>query len=158
MNKSIYDHGISIRDHIRTADNLLTTLKQDKYDLLLEFINKWLKLEGDKRLKELSKFRYISERDLTKNKKYNCNLIREYIDRLKDKLGVDLPINKDTPDSKIKRKYILHIVRKCAIRVDYILRSKNIKDEKYYSLCIRKSYSNNPSSMKDMILRYTNNI
>jgi len=136
MDTIVNDSSLSLKRRMEKINDMIMSLKQDKFDLLLEFINKWLKLTGKDSLRELTKFRYISERDLIKNKKYNCNLVREYADKFKDVFGLNLSIDSTSPNNTIKKKYILHIIRKSLKYVNHVLRSKTIRGEIYYSICL----------------------
>lgn len=131
---SVYDESLSVRDNLYNMKMMIEEIKMSRYNLVLEFINKWMKYKGDNKIKSLTNFKNVTERDLIKNKKYNRKLIKEYCNEFKKKFGIKLSIKKNTPDEKISKRYIIYMVRKALVKLDYTMKARDYKDKTYYTI------------------------
>jgi hypothetical protein len=98
---------------------------QNKYNLILKFINKWIKSD----MKSLTDFRYINEKTLFESPKYNREILKEFCPKFKTTFFIDTDINENTDDKDISTIMIITIFNKILSNINYRLiltqRTKN---------------------------------
>jgi len=139
MNKKIkapiYDTTESLTQYLRKVENFELQLKKEKYDFLLEFINKWLKLDDNIKLQSLCSFRNIYENKLLSDITHNNNILKMYSSKIKCILNINID---DIDIENIKDKYIIYFIRKALTTINYKLKCKTIDNKKIYSIIIMK--------------------
>jgi hypothetical protein len=127
-----YDGKESMTKYLQKIELFTLKLNEEKYKLLLEFLNEWLQLTN--KMKSLSEFKNISEDVLLKNKKRNRNLLRKYSSIIIDKLNVKFDINEDTDSDDIKDKYIIYFLSKSLESINYYLTSWQKNNVVFYTI------------------------
>lgn len=133
MNKlqiPIYDGKESITKYIQKVEKFKTLIFQEKYNIILQFVNEWLNSD----YKSLTYFKNKCEDELLKNEKINRNICRKYSEIFKKRFELDLIVDLDTDSDEIKDKYIIYLLTKMLQSIEYILYKKDIKNKIYYSI------------------------
>ena len=116
-----YTPEISLAEYQRRLEEHRILINQNKYDLILEFINKMLDLEDQVKYKNLRNIR-LNISNIENNKIHIHDVLIKYKDKLEEQF--DITIN---PEKK-HVSYALHILSKVLRRIDY----KMIKLKEYY--------------------------
>ena len=124
-----YDGKESMASYLERVDIYHASEKQRIYDKALIFYNDWLK----SKYKSLSDIKNIPEKKLIGNHKRNIRVIRRNLKDIK-KIGIELSIDSDTEDSKIKNDYIMYISSKILSRLKYKMNKLSRKGEIYYTI------------------------
>lgn len=106
------------------------SLMQNKYTLLLEFINMWLVKE----YKSLTDFKNILESELLKDEKHNRKVLRLYSKKLTQTFVVKFSVEDDTDSDDITDKYIIYVLTRLLCAIGYTLVSKKLNDKCYYTI------------------------
>lgn len=129
-----YDGKESITKYMRRVETFKLKLVEDKYNLLLDFINEFLGLIDNNRLKSLTDFKNMSETRLLKDPRNNRKVLRKYSDDIINRLQVKFNVEDDTDSDEIKDKYILYFLSKSLVSINYSLTYRKYKDEVYYTI------------------------
>lgn len=121
----------SLTKYIREVNAHLLTLNQDKYNLLLDFINEWLKLDGRFKFSSLLEFKNMAESYLLADPIHNRKILRKYNQSIIDKLHINLT---DKSDSNLRSKYILFFLTRSLVRIDYSLTRRFYGNEYHYTI------------------------
>jgi hypothetical protein len=133
MKVPIYKGG-SMTKFLREMEKFTNQLNQDRYNIVINFVNDWLRLKDDNRILALSQFNAIPETRLLKTPKHNRKVIRKYTNIFKQQLNVDLSVTDETDSDEIKDKYIIYVTRRILSSIDYKLYSFKNKNIIYYSI------------------------
>ena len=127
-------------DYMKRVDRYNNVvLKNRKYNMILNFIHKWLNYDDKKNLpKSLKGFKNISEYTLLDDPKYNRKILRKYGPKLSKELDIKFNIDDETASEEIKETYILYFVSKILNSIGYTLvrrevekKNKKRKNKKY---------------------------
>lgn len=129
-----YDGKESLTKYLRRVDAFKLKLQEDKYRLLLNFINDWLKLSKEFKLKSLGDFINMEESILLKDPSHNRDILRKYSDTIIKKLNVKFDVDEDTLSDDIDDKYIITFLSKALTSIDFTMNKKNISNKTYYSI------------------------
>lgn len=149
----------SVNDYLRRIEKYKQYIINEKYNILLDFLNSWLKLQNNTKRESLTKFRNISEYNLFRDKKNNTKLLNEYKDKFKKVFDIDVEYNdvkkkvkskkeESKPEKKVKSKeekskpeydcykphYILTIFMSAIKLIDYKFIKIKKGDNNYYSI------------------------
>lgn len=119
----IYDGKESVNKYIKRVERFKNKILEDKYNIILEFVNSWLKTEYT----SLSDFKNIHECVLLKNSKHNRLIVRKYCDIFKNKFEMDLSINLETDSDEINDKYIIYLLIKMLNVIGYSLTKRSLQ-------------------------------
>lgn len=126
--------GGSITRYLRKVEKYRVKLQEEKYNLLLDFINEWLNYPQKLRLKSFTEFKNLKESYLLKDLKYNRKILRKYSDDIIKKLSVTFNVDDQTDSDEIKDRYILYFLQRALSSLDYSLSVKDIDGENYYTI------------------------
>ena len=127
-----YEHNMSIYDYNQQIEQFKLAFFNDKYNLILKFINVWLDSDETYKLKTLREFKNISKSYLLRNLEHNKEILRKYSKEIKEKLNLKCNINyTDNDKIKIKDGYILYFISRALNKIDYKF---SIKKTNYYSI------------------------
>jgi len=132
-----YDGTESMTKYLRRVDCFKLKFQEDKYKLLLEFVNEWLKLSKTFRLKSLSDFVNVEENVLLADKKHNRVILRKYSENIIKKLNVEFDVEEETGSDDIEDTYIIQFVGKALSSIDFSLNKRPVGKKTYYSIKIR---------------------
>lgn len=145
MEVPIIKDNESVNDYLRRVEKYKHSIINEKYNILLNFLNSWLKLQDNTKRNSLTQFRNISEYNLFRDQKNNTKLLNEYKDKFKKVFDIDVEYNdtikkeKDKKDSKpeydcYKPNYILSVFSNSIKLIDYKLIKIKKGDNNYYSI------------------------
>ena len=129
-----YDGTESITKYMRRVEEFKIKLVEDRYKLLLDFVNDWLQLMDNSRLKSLTHLKNMSETDLLKNPTNNRKVLRKYSNEIIKKLDIKFNVEDDTDSDEIKDKYIIYFLSRALASINYTLGFKKSKDDIYYTV------------------------
>ena len=124
--------GESNNSFVDRLNNYHYFLKQEKYNVLLNFINEWLLTN----FKSLSEFKKISSTTLLKDDKHNNKMLKTYSKKLSEMFKLKISVDEDTLSDEIQNNYIIFILTKLLKNIGYSLISRKISDNLYYSITI----------------------
>lgn len=127
-----YDGKESITQYMRRVEKFKAALVNEKYNKLIEFVNKWLKLEGKNKLTSLTDFRWITEETLLDDEENNAELLDSYHDLFVN--DFNLKIN----EKNKKNEYIIDVFRRAINSMGYSLRHKQKGQIMYYTVRSQK--------------------
>jgi len=129
----IYDGKEPLIRFLKKLEKFDLTIKQEKYDKILDFINKWLsiyKLSVD----SLTDFKNISSKIVLSKEQSNKHLLKKYTQSLTNALNLVDDIDNDTNTDEIAENEIIIFVSKLLKSIDYSLQSKIIDENIYYTI------------------------
>lgn len=132
-----YDIQESITKYFQKVEIFKLKLKEEKYNLLLNFINEWINDSNNQKFKSLTDFKNISEKKLLIDPKHNEQILKKFNNSIIKKFNINFNIEKETNNEKIKNKYIIYLLSKALSSIDYILISKSINQNTYYSIKLK---------------------
>ncbi len=127
-----YDDKESITQYMRRVEKFKESLVNDRYNKLVEFVNKWLKLDGKKKITSLTEFRWITEDSLLDNEENNAELLNDYHDLFVN--DFNLKIN----EKNKKNEYIIDVFRRAINSLGYSLHHKQKGQIIYYTVRTQK--------------------
>lgn len=135
----VYDRNESVTAYLRRVEEYKLLVKKEKYDIVLEFINKWLKYTTEEtKIKSLTDFKNILEEDLLKDKKNNIQVINQYAEKFKELFEIEsVNINKDDASTCLSDKYIIYLFSKVLLSFGYIMKTRQINKNIYYSIKLK---------------------
>jgi len=131
----IYDGKGSINQYIKRVEAFKNKLIEDKYDVILEFINLWLGMEYT----SLTELKNTYEYNLLKNPKHNRSVVRKYSDIFQNRFEIDLSVGLETDSDEINDKYIIYLLMKMLGTIGYCLTKRNFGNKVAYTVK-KKSY------------------
>lgn len=126
----IYDGNETINQYIKRVERFKNKIVEEKYNVILEFVNSWL----DKKYTSLSDFKNIYEEILLKNSKHNREIVRKYCDIFQNKFEVDLSIGLETDSDEINDRYIIYLLMKMLGIIGYSLTKRNYGNKIAYTI------------------------
>ena len=130
-----YDGTMSITKYLKLVDAFTIELKKERYNLLLAFVNDWLKLDDDDvKLTSLSDFKNMEESVILKDKKHNNAVLRKYRDQIVEKLNPNFDIDDETDSDDIKDKYIIYFMSKSLVSIDFSMVSRTYGKKVVYTI------------------------
>ncbi len=132
-----YDGKESLTKYLRRVDVFKLKLCEDKYKLLLNFINEWLKLSKEFKLKSLGDFVNINEKLLLNDTKHNRDILRKYSDKIIKELNVKFDISDETASDDIEDTYIIQFLSKALASIDFTLNSKTLNGKTSYTIKLK---------------------
>lgn len=134
-----YDDNMSIKEYLDQVEKYELFLRKEKYNVLLDFINKWLKYTSHgSKLRSLTEFTNISEKKLLADKKHNRKILRENTENIKKVFHLDnLNIDEETASDEITDKYIIYIVSKLLSLIEYTLSYRIKSHDTFYTIKLK---------------------
>ena len=131
MDPPVYNNG-SINDYLRKVEEYKLYLKKNKYDSILDFINKILKLNKNLKLKSLLKFKKIKEDDLFSDENHLKQIFDKDFNSLCKKIGIqNLDFNIFINENLSKEK-VINLINSALNLIEYKLYFRIINKNKYY--------------------------
>ncbi|CAH6421321.1 Hypothetical protein KVN_LOCUS224 [uncultured virus] len=124
----------SITKYLKKTEQFALKLNEEKYKLLLEFVNQLLKLSNDDKIKSLYEFKNIPEEIILKDKKNNRSILRKYSNNIIEKLKVKFDIDDETNSEEIGDKYIIYFLSRALLSIDYCLITYQLSGKIMYSI------------------------
>jgi hypothetical protein len=114
----VYNPKESINKFIDRAESYMRNLQQNKYNVVLNFINEWLNIN----LKSLTEFKNIREITLLKNINHNKTIVEKHISIFNSTFGIELNITKNDIDD-LDDGYIIDLLKHVLklLKLDYKL-------------------------------------
>ena len=132
-----YDGKESINKYMRKVEEYRLKLLEDKYSLILEFINDLMQAPEQDRLKSLSDFTNISEDIILRDLKHNRQILRKYGNLIIEKLNVKFDVDEETNSDEIEDYYIFYFLSKVLSSIDYRLVKNTFGEKISYSIRIK---------------------
>jgi len=131
MNPPVYNNG-SINDYLRKVEEYKLFLKKNKYDNILEFINKILKLNRNLKLKSLLKFKKIKENNLFSDENHLIKLFNNEFPKVCDKIGIQHLENNILIKETLNKDKVINLINSILNLIEYKIYYRIIKKDKYY--------------------------
>ena len=129
-------------DYMKRVDKYNdVTIKKERYNMMLDFINKWLNYDKKYQLKSLKEFKNISESTLLHDLKHNRNILRKYGTQIKEKFKFKFNIDDETDSDDIKDRYILYFVSRALNSIGYTLQCREIEHKNVVMGCKAPLYN-----------------
>ncbi len=126
---------MTITQYLRHVEKYELYLKREKYNIILDFINQWLKYESkNAKLKSLTEFKDIRQKVLLEDEKHNRDILRTNSENLKKVFNCNFTIDEDTDSDDITDKYIIYVVTKMLSAINFTLSNKKIGKRTYYTI------------------------
>jgi len=126
----IYNKKETINQYMKRVEIYTMKLQEDKYDVILEFVNLWTNTIYT----SLSEFKNIPETILLKNAKHNRDLVRKYSDIFQNRFGVDLRVGIETDSDEINDRYIIYLLIRMLNIINYTLIKRELGKKTLYSI------------------------
>jgi cysteinyl-tRNA synthetase len=120
--------GEHVNSFMNRMEEYRLYLINDKYNLILKFVNMWLTEE----YKSLSEFKNISEKRLLKDPKHNRDTLRKYASKFKKVFNSNFTVEDDTDSDDITDKYIIYVASKLLAAINYKFGNKKVGERLYY--------------------------
>jgi len=118
-------------DYMKRVDKYNdVTIKREKHNMILDFVNRWLNYDKKFQLKSLIQFKNISESTLLHDLKHNRNIMRTYGTKIKKKLKFKFRIDDETSSEDIKDRYILYFISRALNTIGYTLQCRELEYKK----------------------------
>lgn len=127
-----FKSGESVTSYLRRVEQFKLKVIQDKYNLLLEFVNEWLK--NEEKFSSLIEFVKMPESKLLHDLKHNRDILRKYSDEIINKLNPKFDIDDETASDEIDDSYIIHFFSRACAAIDYKLVRYTIRSKTFYSV------------------------
>ena len=125
-----YENG-SVNEYLRKVQEFKLKLNNEKYNKILLFINKILKLEGDLKYNSLLKFKNVSEIVLFDDTQHLLKVFFEEYKRLCDYFNVrndgDIVIN-----GELNKDKVISLINCILSKIDYKIFYRSKNNVKYY--------------------------
>ncbi len=132
----IYDGKESIISYTRRFNEYIDNLTKNKYDVILKFLNEWLKYY-DINLKRLIDFKYIGGSTILSDKKYNKKILKKYSTEYYKYFCIDESSYENQDSDDIGEDDIIIFLKKLLNKIDYMIIKKEKDSNTYYTI-IRK--------------------
>ena len=125
-----YENG-SVNEYLRKVQEFKIKLNNEKYNRILGFINKILKLEGDLKYNSLLKFKNISEKVFFNDTQHLLKVFFDDYKKLCDFLNVkndgEIVIN-----GEINKDKVISLINCVLSKIDYKIFYRSKNNLKYY--------------------------
>lgn len=125
-----YNNKETVNQYMKRVEKYKIQLLQSKYDVILNFVNDWT----ENKYEALSEFKNIQEKILLKNNKHNRDIVRKYSDIFRDKFDIDLSFDMETDSDEINDKYIIYLLMKMLVLINYTLSKKEFNNKLLYTI------------------------
>jgi len=129
MNPPTYENE-SITKYLQKVESYKEYLIKDKYCIILNFVNDWLKLSNKLRLKSLTEFKNIAETDLI-NDDHNQDIIEKHRDKIQTIINLSLSVNTAGQDDN---NFMILLVSKMLSSIGYYLHKRENRGSFYYTI------------------------
>jgi hypothetical protein len=129
-----YNGNESLTKYMRRLEDYKIMVNQERYNIILDFVNSWLKLEDINKYTSLMEFKDITERRLLIDLKHNRKLLRDHSDRIINELGITISVDEETASDEITDKYIITFLTKALASIDYTLTHKSTARNVFYTI------------------------
>lgn len=103
-------------------------VNEDKYDFILKFVNRLLKLKGNTKYQKLGDMKWVKGEDILKYPKHNRKVLEKYADDIKKKFDF-------TPNTAYENnKYIIKCLEKMLDSIGYKLKRSKRKKDSFYTI------------------------
>ncbi|QKF93737.1 hypothetical protein QKU48_gp0279 [Fadolivirus algeromassiliense] len=126
----IYDGKESINQYIRRVEKYKMKILEEKYNEIIKFVNEWT----NKTYVALTEFKNMNETELLQNASHNRKIVRKYCDIFNEKFNVDLNFNADTDSDEINDTYIIHLLTKMLVLIDYTLTRRKLGNKTLFTI------------------------
>lgn len=116
----VFSENMSVNEYVRQMELYHVKIKSAKYDLILEILNKLMKLREDTQYNTLTLIKCISKANVTKNLDFSNKLLKEYSGQIHNLFNIKVFNGKNILDNK-NNNYILTIIRKMLVNIGYEL-------------------------------------
>ena len=117
----LYEEGDDINEFLEKVEQYHTKISYNKYNIVLNFINDWFKLNKANSYTSLSEFKYVTENRIPK---YNKEVVNKHKDIIKSIFDIKI----------IDKHGFLYIIRKLLKKIGYKIISKKKYDKKFYMI------------------------
>lgn len=126
----VYNKLESVTKYLRKVESFKNNVLKEKYDMVIRFLNEWTNLN----IKSLTDFQNMNENDLLKNQKHIHGVVRKYSEIFEKTFKIDLSVDDSTDSDDIKDKYIIFILSKVLIDLDYNLSKTQFNNKTFYAI------------------------
>lgn len=130
-------NGGSITQYIKKVQEFEIKLKEEKYNLVLQFVNDWLDFPNEYKLKSLTEFKGMEQDELLKDAKHNRRILRRHSNKIVKKLNVTFNVDDDTASDEIKDNYILYFLSRSLTKIGYSLTMRKVDNKNYFTIKIK---------------------
>lgn len=126
---------MTISQYLKHVEKYELYLKKDKYNIILDFVNKWLNYESENaKLKSLTEFKNIRQNILLEDPEHNRKILKDNNKNLKKVFNCNFAIDDETDDDDITDKYIIYVVTKMLASIKFTLTHKKVGKKIFYSI------------------------
>lgn len=130
MEPPTYDGKESVNKYLRRVEKYKIFVLEEKYNLILEFVNSWLKTNYTC----LTDLKNYSETDMLKDPKFNRTIVRKYCEIFQEKFDINLSVGIETDSDDINDTYIIYVLIKMLGLIGYYLFKKHLNNKILYSI------------------------
>lgn len=128
--------GKSDAKFMRDVENFRKKLINEKYAMILEFINEWLKL-NEVKLTSLTQFKNMKETDILSDGHHNRVVLRKYVELFEKKFNISLSIDSNTDSDEINDNYILYVLTRVLRSIGYSLNKYPKNNNIFYTIILK---------------------
>lgn len=121
VNVPKYSKNQSFTQYVTKVEKFKLQFLKDKYQLLLDFLNDWLKYDEECKLKSLTEFKNIQKSDLLNDNNHNQKIIRDYNVKIEQFFNI-----KYKADNK---QDIIYLVTRMLTSINYKFIFKDLDDD-----------------------------
>ncbi|AYV82128.1 MAG: hypothetical protein Homavirus9_10 [Homavirus sp.] len=118
-----YNNDESFAKYVKRVEKYKLNLLKTKYQLIIDFINDWLKYENKYKIKSLTEFKNMLRSDLLSDNLHNQKIICKY----NKQIGALFNMNFKNPD-------IMYLVTRMLSMINYKFQFKDTKTDTYCSI------------------------
>jgi len=132
------DECTSINDYLRKVKKMETQIHEKNYNILLKFINRWLKLSDKTKYLSLTEFKNVKYSHINSDFKHNKHMINKYYEKIIKTYEIKFDL--EDYDGSYNNRCILNLISKCLKKLNYKLIkkegevNKEGKKDKIYSI------------------------
>lgn len=121
------------KKYLQDVDEYNMKLSQNKYNLVLKFINEWLGLD-EKKITSFVDFKNFSEDDLLIDLSHNETIVKKYVEIFEREFSINLKVEKDDDTENDTDKYILYVFNRVVTALKYRLIKTMSGKNTYYTI------------------------
>ncbi len=127
----IYNGIESMTKFMRRIDDFKIRLNEDRYMVIIHFINEWLRMMDQFKYRSLTEFKNINEQDLLADPEHNLNTLNNFKTKFNEIFGFDIKIKKNSTKQNIT------VLREALKTIDYKLVKHKSKKYCRYTICTK---------------------
>ena len=139
INPPIYDGKETINQYLDRIKEYEISLKRNKYNIILNFINQWVSPYKLK-FKSLLEFKNIEMNSVLLDTKHNKKILKRNCLKICEKLYINSNIDEEIDTDDIPENEIIIFLRKILETIEYSLIKRKIDNKYYYTILSTLQY------------------